>query len=178
MNVAVSAALPPQSSFCAVSTLAELKSASSDGTYTFLGNGTFNGVGSGFVFFWSRAAGPPPTISAPPQAQAAAAGGTAVFSVSATGATGYQWQRNGTNIAGATAATFTLANAQAANAGNYTVVVSNADGSSTSAPAALTVAPTVSRLSNLSVRSTAGTGANTLIVGFTIAGGAKRSARQ
>ncbi len=149
--------------------------ASSDGTYTFLGNGTFNGVGSGFVFFWSRAAGPPPTISAQPQAQAAAAGGTAVFSVSATDATGYQWQRNGVNIAGATSATFTLPNIQSANAGNYTCIITNTDGLSTSAPAALTVAPTVSRLSNLSVRSTAGTGANTLIVGFTIAGGAKQT---
>jgi hypothetical protein len=51
----------------------------------------------------------------------------------------YQWLRNGANIAGATASTYTLANAQPANAGQYTVVVSNNGGVATSAPATLTV---------------------------------------
>ncbi len=146
---------------------------SSDGTYTIMGNGTRNGVGTGFIFFWKRAAGPPPAITTQPQAQAAAAGGSAVLSVVATGATAYQWQRNGTAITGATNATLTLANPQAANAGSYTVVVSNGESSVTSTAAALTVAPTISRLTNVSVRTTAGTGANILIVGFTLGGGGK-----
>ena len=148
----------------------------SDGTYLFAGNGTHNGVAEGFVFQLGVATGPPPVIAAQPQSQAVGVGGTAVFSISATDATGYQWQRNGVNVPGAAAATptLTIANAQTANAGNYTCLVTNAAGTVTTAPAALTVAPTVARLTNLSVRSTAGTGANTLIVGLTISGGTKQ----
>lgn len=145
----------------------------SDGSYNISGNGTFNGRPSAFLFTISAPAGPPPTITAQPRAQAATAGGTAVLSVTASGATGYQWQRNGTAIPGATNATLTLPNAQAANAGNYTVVVFNGAASVTSDPVALTIAPTVSRLANVSVRTTAGTGANMLIVGFTLGGGGK-----
>ena len=51
----------------------------------------------------------------------------------------YQWQKNGTNIVGATAATNTIAAAQTTDAGNYTVVVTNVAGSITSAVATLTV---------------------------------------
>jgi hypothetical protein len=38
----------------------------------------------------------------------------------------YQWQRNGTDLPGATAATLSVVNAQSANAGSYRVIVSNA----------------------------------------------------
>ena len=51
----------------------------------------------------------------------------------------YQWRRNGASIAGATNATFTINNAQIANAGIYTIVVTNAYGSATSVPAHLQV---------------------------------------
>jgi hypothetical protein len=46
-----------------------------------------------------------------------------------TGATGYQWRLNGADIAGANSASLSIQNAQA---GNYSLVVSNANGSTTS----------------------------------------------
>ena len=63
------------------------------------------------------------------------------MSVSAIGASplSYQWRFNGTNQAGATASVYTLPSVQAGDAGNYSVVVSNAAGSVTSSEAVLTV---------------------------------------
>ena len=81
-----------------------------------------------------------PTITTQPSNQTVTAGSNATFTVVATGnVTGYQWKFNGVNIPGATGASFTLNNVQAANAGNYTVVVMNGAGPVTSATATLTV---------------------------------------
>src|SRR6476620_5329225 len=57
--------------------------------------------------------------------QALRKGSTATMSVVATG-TGltYQWQKGGSNIAGATSSTLTLNNITTSDAGNYTVIVS------------------------------------------------------
>ena len=49
--------------------------------------------------------------------------------VSGDGPFTYQWQLNGVNLAGATSATYGLASASVANAGTYTVVVTNVYGS-------------------------------------------------
>ncbi|MBL9186932.1 MAG: immunoglobulin domain-containing protein [Opitutaceae bacterium] len=145
-----------------------------DLSYNIAGDATLNGVAQGYAFQLTAGNGEAtPTINSQPRAQAVGIGGTAVFSVNATNATSYNWQRNGVTITGATNTTLTLANAQSADTGTYTCLVGNAGGVVSSAPAALTVANTVSRLNNLSVRSTAGTGANTLIVGLTTAGGTK-----
>lgn len=117
-----------------------------------------------------------PVVATPPVAQTVVAGGGASFGVVATGTAplAYQWRRDGQMIAGASSATLTLANIQSSAAGTYSVVVSNAAGAVTSAGATLTVsaAPVapVSRLSNLSVRSLAGSGDQTLIVGFAVGG--------
>ena len=51
----------------------------------------------------------------------------------------YQWSFNRTNILGATNATLTLTNVQMSQAGNYTVLVTNAYGSVLSSNAVLTV---------------------------------------
>ena len=89
-----------------------------------------------------------PTISAPPQPLAVTQGSNALFTVTGAGvpAPGYQWRFAGTNIGGATASSYTRAGAQPADAGNYTVALTNVGGSITSAPAALTVniAPSIS----------------------------------
>ena len=89
--------------------------------------------------------GSSPSIVSQPKAVTVTAGQAAVFQVTATGTAplGYQWQRNGVNVPGATTATLTINNAQAANAGDYRVVVSNGAGNVTSTIAKLTVNPLV-----------------------------------
>jgi len=82
-----------------------------------------------------------PVIATQPIARTTTIGGSATFTVVATG-TGplsYQWQKDGVAIAGATNATLNLTNANAATAGAYRVVVTNSGGSTTSSAAALTV---------------------------------------
>jgi sugar lactone lactonase YvrE len=83
----------------------------------------------------------PPGITAQPQNQTVSQSSNATFTVAATGSTpfSYQWRFYGTNLAGATASSFTCANAQAPNAGPYSVIVTNDYGMITSSVATLTV---------------------------------------
>ncbi|HYX68498.1 MAG TPA: choice-of-anchor D domain-containing protein, partial [Terriglobales bacterium] len=92
---------------------------------------------------------------------------TATFSVAASGTSplSYQWQKNGTTISGATAASYTTPTETTADSGaQFTVVVSNAAGSATSAAATLTVnastlslsaSPTSLSFGNVNVSSSA-----------------------
>jgi hypothetical protein len=82
-----------------------------------------------------------PTITAQPTNRTVNVGDTAGFSVTVTppGSLKYQWNFNGTNIAGATNASLTLTNIQFSQAGNYFVLVTNPWGSIVSSNAALTV---------------------------------------
>jgi len=63
------------------------------------------------------------------------------FNAGATGTRplAYQWTKGGTNIAGATTTTLALTNLASADAGSYAFVVTNAQGSITSAVAALVI---------------------------------------
>jgi hypothetical protein len=84
----------------------------------------------------------PPSIVAQPASKSVAAGQTATFSVTASGTSPlqYQWQRNGTNIAGAVSVSYTTpATVLADNGATFRVVVSNSAGSATSSSATLTV---------------------------------------
>jgi hypothetical protein len=94
-----------------------------------------------WVYNENQAASPPAIIGQPTN-QAVIAGQTANFNVAATGTTplSYQWRLNGANLVGTpSTASLTITNAQPANAGPYTVVVTNVAGSVTSAVATLTV---------------------------------------
>jgi hypothetical protein len=82
-----------------------------------------------------------PSILSQPASITVAVGGLAAFSVYVASSTpgAYQWQKNGVNIAGANSAEYAIANVQLTDVGTYTVVVTNAVGSVTSASAALAV---------------------------------------
>lgn len=82
-----------------------------------------------------------PQISAQPVSKTVTAGDAFSFTVIATGtpAPTYQWQHNGASILGQTTATLSIQNAQAMDAGDYNVVVTNSAGSVTSSTATLTV---------------------------------------
>jgi RHS repeat-associated protein len=66
-------------------------------------------------------------------------GNTATFTVVGSGVApvSYQWRYNGTNIVGATNATLNFTNLQLTNAGNYSVVLSNSQGVTTTSEALL-----------------------------------------
>ena len=81
-------------------------------------------------------------ITQQPENQSVTTGQTASFSVSATGTAplAYQWKKNGTDIPGATASTYTTpATSNADNNAVFSVVVSNSASSATSTAASLTV---------------------------------------
>lgn len=80
-----------------------------------------------------------PQILRPPQAQVAASGASASFSVVLADATGaqFQWKFNGANLAGATRDSLVVTGVSAASEGQYSVTVTNAAGSVTSASAML-----------------------------------------
>lgn len=83
----------------------------------------------------------PPAITAQPTNQTVTVGGTATFSVTATGSArlNYQWKFVGTNLAEATNVSLTLTNVQLYQAGSYAVLVSDTQGSILSSNATLTV---------------------------------------
>ena len=81
----------------------------------------------------------PPTLTTQPQSRAVTNGGSASFTVVATGSPTYQWRFNGTPLAGATAASLVLTNVSPSQAGDYTVLLSNSVSTTVSAIARLTV---------------------------------------
>ncbi|AWD91328.1 putative tail protein [Enterobacteria phage vB_EcoM_IME338] len=80
----------------------------------------------------------PPSITQQPTNQEITEGDTLTLNVVATGATGYQWKKDGEDIPSATSATYTKEGATAADEGIYTCVVTGAGGSVTSNAATVT----------------------------------------
>jgi hypothetical protein len=91
----------------------------------------------------NRSLGVPPAITNQPLGQTVAIGQTAQFTLGASGSSplAYQWRKAGVSLAQQTNATLTISNVQSADAGSYSVVVTNAYGSATSSNAVLTVVP-------------------------------------
>ena len=90
----------------------------------------------------------PPVITVQPISQTVGVGSNFTVSVTATGnpAPGYQWNKDGVDIPGATDTSFTVTGAQANDAGGYAVVLTNMYGAATSAVANISVlyyAPTI-----------------------------------
>jgi hypothetical protein len=111
-----------------------------------------------------------PVIATHPVGRAVEPGGSVTLTVIASSSipATYQWRRDDVAIAGATTATLTLGNLPIGNPSTYTVAISNAAGTTISDPAVVTV--NWARLTNLSVRTGAGAGAQTLIAGFVVSG--------
>jgi len=112
-----------------------------------------------------------------PEAQVARIGESVMFRVGASSdsAIAYQWRKDGVAIPGATASTYAITSVTATNAGGYDVVITSGGNTLTSVSARLTVdvAPAtteISRIANLSIRTQAGSGSQTLIVGFVVGG--------
>ncbi|MFP4015670.1 MAG: immunoglobulin domain-containing protein, partial [Halanaerobiales bacterium] len=95
----------------------------------------------------------PPYIIEQPVSQAVKMGSDVTFTVSASAnpVPDYQWMKDGQGLNGETGDILTLNNVQLADAGEYSVVISNAEGNITSDLALLTVVETPPRVSNLSV---------------------------
>lgn len=88
-------------------------------------------------------AGPPstPEFVQQPRALRLAQGSSGTLSAQVDQVATYQWQRDGTNLPGATAATYTFGNAQLTDAADYRVIATNLFGSVTSQVATVTVIP-------------------------------------
>lgn len=107
-----------------------------DGSLWYLARGT------GSIWRVEYTAEQAPEITSQPVNRTVSVGQSASFSVTASGTPplAFQWQRDGADVAGATSATYTLANAQLSdNGATFRAVVSNDFGSATSNSATLTV---------------------------------------
>jgi glucose/arabinose dehydrogenase len=98
--------------------------------------------GAGLLRRVSHTGSQAPVIGQHPADATAGVGGSATFTVSASGAAplAYQWQRDGADIGGASSASYTLYDARTTDHGaRFRCVVTNASGSATSDEATLTV---------------------------------------
>jgi endonuclease/exonuclease/phosphatase family metal-dependent hydrolase len=100
-------------------------------------------VGTSFVDVYMPPPINAPVIITPPSSQSVIEGEPAVFNVAVTGSDPltFQWEFNGVDLPGATNATLTLTDVSVEQAGDYSVQVSNAGGSTNSPAAALIVIP-------------------------------------
>ena len=82
-----------------------------------------------------------PVITTQPADALVPVGQNVTFTVTASGANPktYQWRKNGTDITGATAASYSITNVLATDGGQYSAVVTNSFGNATSNNAILTV---------------------------------------
>jgi len=130
-----------------LSTTATETSASPATTFDWFGFRVPNGFASDVTFTqWSADYTPAaPVITAQPQPSnlTVQVGSNVTMSVAAEGSgLSYQWHKNGVPVAGndtANTPNFVITNAQLADTGSYTAVVSNSGGSTTSTPVQLTV---------------------------------------
>ena len=118
-----------------------------DADGSLLGTTQNGGASDAGVIFRLSFSGPP-EITGQPASQSVYQGDNVVLSVAVTGASpfSYQWRKNGTNLvdggnlSGATSRVLSFTNVTTNNVGNYSVLVSNAAGSTNSASALLQVA--------------------------------------
>jgi hypothetical protein len=147
------------------------------GSYSVVVTNSAGSVTSNAVALTVNAPATAPTITTQPRGLMLPVGynGSLTVLASGSGTLSYRWNKNGVVVAGATSATLTLTAVQTGDAGDYTVVVSNANGSVTSAVARVSVGTSAARLGNLSSRGFVGVGNQVLIAGLVIDGSAPKS---
>lgn len=136
----------------------------------------------------------PANISQQPDASSYTAEGALSLSVTPTG-TGpftYQWMKDGKFLRGETNSSLTRATTSVSDYGTYTVEITNASGAVNSSTVTISATSTgggsgggggggsggpSGRLVNLSVRSSAGSGSETLTVGFVVGEGSSGSTK-
>lgn len=114
------------------------------GTYSVVVTNAFGSTTSADAVVTTSANPNGPVITLQPASQSVLSGGVVLFSVTATGPSfgsppRYQWQKNGSDIAGAVSANYTIPSVAMSDAGNYTVIVTNDFASAISDVARLTV---------------------------------------
>lgn len=111
-----------------------------------------------------------PVFALQPFDKVVAPGGTFALATAAIGSgLTYQWYLNGSPLSGETGSILLRNTANAGDAGQYTVTVSNSDGTITSNAATVSLSPTASTLRNISVRTNAAPG-QIVTPGFVIRG--------
>jgi hypothetical protein len=127
----------------AVSPVLSLKAvtAADQGTYRVVVTNLYGSTSSASAILTVNQELAPPSITGQPANQTVALGGSANFSVTASGTQPlkYQWQFNGSPVANQTNSNLLLLNVGPGAQGNYAVSVSNPGGSTNSQPASLTV---------------------------------------
>lgn len=108
---------------------------------------TFNNmtpIAAGQTIGWATGFTNPPSFTTQPTNQTVIQGQTATFTSVATGATSYQWSKNGVAIPGATSTNYTTPPTLATDTGStFFVVATGLGGSTQSSTATLTVIPVV-----------------------------------
>lgn len=125
------------------------------GTYSVTVSNLADGIASSYAVLTVNTNPLPPIFILQPVSTTALIGGVANFSALAAGSAplGYQWNKNGAPIPGATSATLNFTNVQFADTGNYSVTATNSVGGTNSSAAVLIVTtnvPVVNSAYNLS----------------------------
>jgi hypothetical protein len=112
------------------------------GTYSVVVSNSAGSATSNGALLTVHSAVKAPAITSQPVGANTSEGSSVSFSVSASGTSPmtYQWRKDGANVVGANSANFSVQNTTLADAGSYTVVVTNPAGSATSNSAILQVA--------------------------------------
>jgi pectate lyase/pectin methylesterase-like acyl-CoA thioesterase len=109
------------------------------GSYTVVATNASGSTTSAAAILTVISLEPPPVIITPPASQSVNLGAPATFTVTATGNDlRYQWYKGGLAISGATSASFTINTVTLADAGSYSVIVTNDTAHAPSSAAALT----------------------------------------
>lgn len=115
-----------------------------------------------------------PVFTVQPTSLIASRGASIVLTADAGGvpAPTLQWRRGGVSIAGATGRSLLISSVGTTNIGVYTCIATNSVSSVSSSSATIAASDTTNagRLTNLSIRTSAGLGAQTLITGFNVGG--------